>query len=225
MPPWSWPACTCNVVRSNKHAGVFLCYLDDKEVLFNKLVNSLWGIFFLFENNTNQGNHLDLSSPPIGIAAPGKQVQELTLIFSRNCHMIWRKHKKSFLKAPRTLQLKLQRKQFSSIHTTIFWATATIFPTVLYMDSDFNHDVLKSRFFTENLRLKSLWCLRVLTHRNGLSWAGFSPVLAICERFLSPKCEHCGDPPMLRIPSPLQDQEDSNTHSYWDNCCYQHCKK
>ena len=43
-------------------------------------------------------------------------------------------------KVPRTLQLKLQKKSLSSIHTTTFFTTAKIFSTVLYMGNDFHND-------------------------------------------------------------------------------------
>ena len=49
------------------------------------------------------------------------------------------------LEGRHTRHTKLQKMQLSSIHTTTFFTTATIFSTVLYMGNDFLND-----FFNEN---------------------------------------------------------------------------
>ena len=42
--------------------------------------------------------------------------------------------------------MKQQKMQISSIHITTFFATVTIFSTVLYMDDDFHNDFLRKIF-------------------------------------------------------------------------------
>ena len=49
----------------------------------------------------------------------------------------------NYAKGPRTLQLKLEKSSYRRYALQLFFATATIFPTVLYMGNDFHNEFLE----------------------------------------------------------------------------------
>ena len=70
-------------------------------------------------------------------------------------------------KGPRTLQLKLQKNRYHPYTLQLFFTTATIFATVLYMGNDFHNDffgkIVKIIVVYDGLKRIIGYCLKV-TH-------------------------------------------------------------